>query len=251
MDSLTSHYSLMVEAMDPLDVKPVVSLLTKLVQDVARGVDQVFIIAKAAITQHKLKSKYVSGDNVHPFGCICFMTQDVPFSLVTKYPRVAPFLRGRPINIGSYGGEVFLHMKYVGVNPSIQGDGDALHHFHVPPKGVISKAKAEERVRDIYLMFRNWLNFNVPSEYLEAKMRGYVTTTISPFASQQVATFIPFESTKLIASEKVVENVLEKGVFAGLNDDEYDDAEYIHKFLTSMRLCGDTSNISNLTCKTR
>lgn len=240
----------MVEAMDALDLKPLVSILTKLVQDVARGADQVFIIAKTAITQHKLKSNYASGNNVHPFGCTCFMSQDVPFSQVTKYPRVAPFLRGRPINIGCFGGEVFLHMKYAGVNLSIHGDGDALHHFHVPHKGVISTAQAEERVRDVYLMFRNWLSFDLPCEYLEAKTRSYVTSTISPFAAQQVAMFIPFESTKMIASESFVESVLEKGVFQGLNDDEYADAEYIHKFLTSMRLCNDRSSInSNLTCK--
>lgn len=226
----------MVDAMDPLDTHTVARILAGVIQEVERGADQAYIITKAAIHQHKIKSKYSHGENIHQFGSTTFKRPDVPFYVLAKFPRFAPLLKGRPVNFGCYGGEIFLHMKYMGIGLSSKADGDVLHHFHVPRKGIIPQGDAEELVREMYIMLRNMLEHGMSSNYLARVTLGYVLSTQSPFATQQVAKYMPFGIAPLVATSEVVAKVLHIGTFERLGEEHHWDAQYMHGWLSSLRI---------------
>lgn len=239
MNALTAHNALMVESLDAHTTKEMVSTLSHALEGVERGVDQVYVIAKAAIQQHKHHSPFYEDIPFHNMGFhLVEGKKDVPFSMITKFPRFASLLKGRPINMGVYGGEAYIHMKYMGVAISSQNDQDLLHHFYIPCGNTHPLEERKEIIRDVYIMFRNMLKFGVSCSYLERTLCMFVTTTVSPFASQQVTKYVPRNITPLVACNDVVEMVLCEGTFEGLGEEEMLDAIFLHSHLSMARLHG-------------
>lgn len=243
MSNFTLQYGLMAEALGPLGTYEIAEALTNVVKCVERGVDQVYVIAKAAIHQHKIQSKYHdAGREIHMFGSPLVMGKsDAPFAYVSKYPRVARLLSGRPVNLGFYGGEVYLHTKYMGVGLSSSGEADVLRHFHVPK--CANACLAAKMIRHVYIMFRNMLRFGVPPDHLERIMYKEVVTITSPFATQQVAQSLHVGMMPLVASLEVMEKVIRLGAFENLEEEDMADAEFAHAQLTSVRLYGAPSGM--------